>query len=64
MQRLVFDAKNTKENFKEPLSYLDREEQLVRKYDVSLRFVATMSGLTRWEYINLGNVTNETTSET
>ncbi|KAI4468324.1 voltage-dependent calcium channel subunit alpha-2/delta-related [Holotrichia oblita] len=49
---LVFDAKSTLQAFKEPWTFKnDREELLFRRYNATLRFVATMSGLTRWEYI-------------
>lgn len=52
MQRLVFDAKNTMEAFKHPWSFKnDRDKDLFERYNATLRFVATMSGLTRWEYI-------------
>lgn len=61
MQRLVFDAKNTNETFKQPLSYnSERERALAEKYNATLRFVATMSGLTRWEHIGVEDNENET----
>lgn len=61
MQRLVFDAKNTNETFKQPLSYnSERERSLAEKYNATLRFVATMSGLTRWEHIGVEDKENET----
>ncbi|XP_030748485.1 voltage-dependent calcium channel subunit alpha-2/delta-3 [Sitophilus oryzae] len=61
VQRLIFDARNTFEPFKEKWSFQsDFERQLFEKYNVSLRFVATMSGLTRWDYI----FRNETKSKT
>lgn len=60
MQRLVFDAKNTMESFKQPLSYNDnREISLSARYNATLRFVATMSGLTRWEHIGIEDNENE-----
>ncbi|XP_050314847.1 voltage-dependent calcium channel subunit alpha-2/delta-3 [Anthonomus grandis grandis] len=53
VQRLIFDARNTYEPFKEKWTFQsDRERQSFDKYNVSLRFVATMSGLTRWDYIH------------
>lgn len=52
MQRLIFDARNTYEPFKEKWTFQSHmERKLFDKYDVTLRFVATMSGLTRWDYI-------------
>ncbi|XP_076262378.1 ca[2+] channel Muscle-specific alpha2/delta subunit isoform X2 [Rhynchophorus ferrugineus] len=52
VRRLIFDARNTYEPFKEKWTFQsDPEKKLFEKYNVSLRFVATMSGLTRWDYI-------------
>lgn len=52
VQRLIFDAEGTQYAFKEPWTFKnEREELLFKKYNATLRFVATMSGLTRWEYI-------------
>lgn len=51
VQRLIFDAKNTNESFGEEWSFKKREESLFKRYYAFLRFVATMSGLTRWHYI-------------
>ncbi|KAH1023063.1 hypothetical protein HUJ04_012343 [Dendroctonus ponderosae] len=52
VQRLIFDARNTYEPFKEKWTFQSHmERKLFDKYDVTLRFVATMSGLTRWDYI-------------
>ncbi|KRT83163.1 VWA domain-containing protein [Oryctes borbonicus] len=49
---LVFDAKSTMQAFKESWTFKNnREESLFKRYNATLRFVATMSGLTRWEYI-------------
>ncbi|CAG9816684.1 unnamed protein product [Phaedon cochleariae] len=55
VQRLIFDARNTHESFNETWKFKPRELPLFQRYDASLRFVATMSGLTRWEYIKLGD---------
>lgn len=51
VQRLIFDAKNTNGTFGEKISFNPRELPLFQRYNASLRFVATMSGLTRWDYI-------------
>ncbi|KAF5280798.1 hypothetical protein FQR65_LT14944 [Abscondita terminalis] len=52
VQHLVFDANLTKTAFDEPWVYRTEEENHLRiLYNSTLRFVATMSGLTRWEYI-------------
>ena len=50
VQRLIFDAKVTHESFKEKWTF-QSERRLFVKFNVTLRFVATMSGLTRWDYI-------------
>lgn len=51
VQLLVFDAKITYPSFdKWAFSSKDEEELFVR-YNASLRFVATMSGLTRWQFV-------------
>lgn len=51
MQRLIFDAKNTKDAYSGNFTFINkRDEELVKKYNATLRFVATMSGLTRWGY--------------
>ncbi|XP_044257646.1 voltage-dependent calcium channel subunit alpha-2/delta-3-like [Tribolium madens] len=51
VQRLVFDAKNTFGAF-QGTSWKHDTDQLFRRFNATLRFVATMSGLTRWEYIS------------
>lgn len=49
---LVFDAKSTMQAFKESWTFKNNRERLLfKRYNATLRFVATMSGLTRWEYI-------------
>ncbi|KAJ3639553.1 hypothetical protein Zmor_002907 [Zophobas morio] len=50
VERLVFDAKNTFAAF-EGASWKDVDHWF-KAYNITLRFVATMSGLTRWEYIS------------
>ncbi|KAF6216162.1 hypothetical protein GE061_000501 [Apolygus lucorum] len=53
MQLLVFDAKITEGSYKSSKwAARDRtEEELVARFEASLRFVATQSGLTRWQVI-------------
>ncbi|RZC35512.1 Cache 1 and/or VGCC alpha2 domain containing protein [Asbolus verrucosus] len=51
VQRLVYDAKNTMEAFKGWANQTG-ESQIFDNFDVTLRFIATMSGLTSWEYRN------------
>nr|CAD7409036.1 unnamed protein product [Timema poppensis] len=53
MQLLVFDAQITDPVFRdERWIFRNKEEQeLLEIYNVSLRFVATQSGLTRWEHV-------------
>ncbi|XP_028158814.1 voltage-dependent calcium channel subunit alpha-2/delta-4 isoform X1 [Ostrinia nubilalis] len=50
VKQLVFDAKLTTPFFKE-WNASDEEVELTAKYNVSVRFIATSSGLTRWHYI-------------
>ncbi|XP_049879947.1 voltage-dependent calcium channel subunit alpha-2/delta-4 isoform X2 [Pectinophora gossypiella] len=50
VKQLVFDAKLTTPYFKE-WHATTSEWDLARKYNVSVRFIATSSGLTRWHYI-------------
>lgn len=50
VKQLVFDAKLTTPFFKE-WNATDEEVELTAKYNVSVRFIATSSGLTRWHYI-------------
>lgn len=52
MQRIVFDASVTQQAFGPAWKFRnDREEDVFMLYNASLRFVATMSGLTRWQNI-------------
>lgn len=51
VQRLIFDGRITHEIFNEKWKFQPREQPLFQKFNASLRFVATMSGLTRWDYI-------------
>lgn len=51
VQRLIFDAKNTNESYGEEWKFSKTEKSFFKRYQAFLRFVATMSGLTRWHYI-------------
>ncbi|XP_018322592.1 voltage-dependent calcium channel subunit alpha-2/delta-3 isoform X2 [Agrilus planipennis] len=52
VQRLIFDARNTLIEFEEPWKFKEEIDKfLFMRFNATLRFVATMSGLTRWEYI-------------
>lgn len=50
VKQLVFDAKLTNPYFKDWIA-TESDWGLARKYNVSVRFIATSSGLTRWHYI-------------
>ncbi|XP_015127549.1 voltage-dependent calcium channel subunit alpha-2/delta-3 isoform X1 [Diachasma alloeum] len=53
MQLLVFDAKATNQSFNEEFKHKNIENwELANSYGVFLRFVATQSGLTRWQYLD------------
>lgn len=49
---LLFDAKVTNESYGQWRFENDAERELINSYNASLRFVATMSGLTRWQFIH------------
>ncbi|XP_049832562.1 voltage-dependent calcium channel subunit alpha-2/delta-3-like isoform X1 [Schistocerca gregaria] len=51
MQMLVFDGRLTHEFFGDSWSFENTEEYLIKLYNTSLKFMATQSGLTRWQYI-------------
>ncbi|XP_018566720.1 voltage-dependent calcium channel subunit alpha-2/delta-3 isoform X2 [Anoplophora glabripennis] len=50
VQRLIFDARNTHTSYRKKFQFKINNSSFLF-YKPSLRFVATMSGLTRWEYI-------------
>ncbi|KAG6450470.1 voltage-dependent calcium channel subunit alpha-2/delta-3 isoform X2 [Manduca sexta] len=50
VKQLVFDAKLSTPYF-EKWDATDEEWELAKKYNVTVRFIATSSGLTRWHYI-------------
>lgn len=49
---LLFDAKVTNESYGRWKFENDYERKLINYYNATLRFVATMSGLTRWQFIH------------
>lgn len=51
VQLLVFDAKVTNASYGTWEFESRRAEHLINMYNATLRFVATMSGLTRWQFI-------------
>lgn len=51
VELLVFDAKVTNESYQTWTFKTDEDREVVEKYDANLRFIATMSGLTRWQFI-------------
>lgn len=51
MQLLVFDAKVTNASYGTWEFENRQAEKLINMYNATLRFVATMSGLTRWQFI-------------
>lgn len=51
MQLLIFDAKVTNSSYRSWQFESAQERDLIEMYNATLRFVATMSGLTRWQFI-------------
>lgn len=51
VQLLIFDAKVTNSSYQSWEFQNEEEKNLINRYNASLRFVATMSGLTRWQFI-------------
>lgn len=51
VQLLVFDAKVTNNSFRNWQFASEQERDIIERYNATLRFVATMSGLTRWQFI-------------
>lgn len=51
MQLLVFDAKVTNASYGTWSFESVADKNLAAIYNANLRFVATMSGLTRWQFI-------------
>ncbi|KAK0182558.1 hypothetical protein PV327_000684, partial [Microctonus hyperodae] len=53
MQLLVFDAKATNESYSNEFKFKDEHSEYVAtRYGVFVRFVATQSGLTRWQIVD------------
>ncbi|XP_034669004.1 voltage-dependent calcium channel subunit alpha-2/delta-3 [Drosophila subobscura] len=59
---LIFDAKVTNSSYGEWKFENEEERQLITRFGATLRFVATMSGLTRWQFI-FGEVEVDTDRE-
>lgn len=51
MQLLIFDAKVTNASYQTWKFESDSERDLINRFDATLRFVASNSGLTRWQFI-------------
>lgn len=51
VQLLIFDAKLTNSSYGQWNFEDEDEKTLIDQYNATLRFVATMSGLTRWQFI-------------
>ena len=51
VQLLIFDAKVTNESYGSRKNFNSEERALLKTYNATLRFVATMSGLTRWQFM-------------
>lgn len=62
VQLLIFDAKVTNSSYGEWRFENEEEKRLIERFGADLRFVATMSGLTRWQFI-FGEVEVETDRE-
>ncbi|XP_058819559.1 voltage-dependent calcium channel subunit alpha-2/delta-3 isoform X2 [Topomyia yanbarensis] len=62
VQQLVFDAKVTNMSFRNWEFQNKNEMNIIKMYNATLRFVATMSGLTRWQFI-FGEVEVESDNE-
>lgn len=52
VELLVFDAKVTNDSYRSWEFINNREKEIVDHYAAHVRFVATMSGLTRWQFIS------------
>ncbi|XP_055682880.1 voltage-dependent calcium channel subunit alpha-2/delta-3 [Lutzomyia longipalpis] len=62
VQLLIFDAKVTNTSYREWRFEDLSEKEIIQRYNATLRFVATMSGLTRWQFI-FGEVEVDTDRE-
>lgn len=55
VELLIFDARVTNTSYDTSHNFTFESEEarsLIKKYNAELRFVATMSGLTRWQFIH------------
>ncbi|XP_052896426.1 voltage-dependent calcium channel subunit alpha-2/delta-3 [Anopheles moucheti] len=62
VELLIFDAKVTNNSYRNWEFESENERKIIEMYNATLRFVATMSGLTRWQFI-FGEVEVDTDSE-
>lgn len=62
VELLVFDAKVTNDSYQSWSFKSEREREVVETYNATVRFVGTMSGLTRWQFI-FGEVEVDTDTE-
>lgn len=62
VELLVFDAKVTNDSYQSWSFKSEREREVVETYSATVRFVGTMSGLTRWQFI-FGEVEVDTDTE-
>uniref|UniRef100_A0A182WHK4 VWFA domain-containing protein n=1 Tax=Anopheles minimus TaxID=112268 RepID=A0A182WHK4_9DIPT len=62
VQLLIFDAKVTNNSYRNWEFENENKRKIIEMYNATLRFVATMSGLTRWQFI-FGEVEVDTDSE-
>lgn len=51
VQMVVFDAKVTNDSYQSWSFRDDLEREIIERYNATVRFVSTMSGLTRWQFI-------------
>jgi voltage-dependent calcium channel alpha-2/delta-4 len=51
VELLVFDAKVTNDSYQSWSFKNDAEREIIERYNATVRFVSTMSGLTRWQFI-------------
>lgn len=48
---MVFDAKVTNDSYQSWTFKSEAEREIIERYNATVRFVSTMSGLTRWQFI-------------
>jgi voltage-dependent calcium channel alpha-2/delta-4 len=51
VELLVFDAKVTNDSYQSWTFKNDAEREIIERYNATVRFVSSMSGLTRWQFI-------------